>query len=542
MYRGPAHRSCNLKIRYPNYIPVFMHNLSNYDAHLFVRELSKCPGKLNVIPETAEKYIFISKSLKVGEYFNKKLEKTMPINRELRFLDSFRFLPSSLDKLASNLTSDKLHNLRNCYPEENEFQLLQNKGLYPYDYIDDETKLTSGQIPTELDFYNKLKDEHISDENYNHFKHVWKVFKCKKFKDYHELDLKVDTLLLADIFENFRNTCMNTYQLDPVHYFTAPGLSFDSLLKYNKIKLDCIKDVDIQLFIEKGIRGGISTIVHRYAKANNKDSIDYDESKDLSYISYLDANNLYGWAMSQSLPTGNFRWLSTTEVNRFDIFRIENDYKKGYVIEVDLEYPEELHDLHNDLPLAPESLEVNKVPKLIPNLRDKKKYVVHYRNLKQYLQLGLILKKIHRILEFEQSPWMKPYIDLNTEKRKKAQDEFSKDFYKLMNNSVFGKTMENVRERVDIKLVQTKAELLKLTSKPTLKTITRFSDNLIACHMKRVRLKFDKPIYIGMAVLDISKTLMYDFHYNTIKHKYQDKAQLLFTDTDSLCYHIKQTI
>ena len=375
----------------------------------------------------------------MGEYFHKKLEKTMPINRELRFLDSFRFLPSSLDKLASNLTSDKLHNLRNCYPEENEFQLLQNKGLYPYDYIDDETKLSSEQIPTKLDFYNNIKGEHISDDNYNHLKHVWKVFKCKKFKDYHELYLKVDTLLLADIFENFRNMCMNTYQLDPVHYFTAPGLSFDSLLKYTKIKLDYIKDVDIQLFIEKGIRGGISTIVHRYAKANNKDSIDYDESKDLSYISYLDANNLYGWAMSQSLPTGNFRWLSTTEVNRFDIFRIENDYKKGYVMEVDLEYPEELHDLHNDLPLTPESLEVNKVPKLIPNLRDKKKYVVHYRNLKQYLQLGLILKKIHRILEFEQSPWMKPYIDLNTEERKIAQDEFGKDFYKLMNNSVFGK-------------------------------------------------------------------------------------------------------
>ena len=187
------------------------------------------------------------------------------------------------------------------------------------------------------------------------------------------------------------------------------------------------------------MRGGISYIAHRHAEANNKYMKDYDPERDSSYIVYLDANNLYGWAMSQSLPCGDFKWLDPDKVN---LEHYTNDSKKGIILEVDLEYPEELHDLHNDYPLAPEKILVSdqmlspyckslkerhgipsgKVKKLVPNLMDKERYVLHYRNLQLYLSLGMKLKKIHRVLEFTQKAFMKPYIDFNTEKRRLAKN------------------------------------------------------------------------------------------------------------------------
>ena len=235
--------------------------------------------------------------------------------------------------------------------------------------------------------------------------------------------------------------------------------------------------------------------------------------------------------MSQSLPTGNFKWLRKDAI-------LESNSEKGYILEVDLEYPKELHDLHNDYPLAAENIVIDKVSKLTPNLYNKEKYIIHYSALKQCIDLGLKLTKVHRILEFDQSKWMKPYIDLNTEKRQAAKNDFEKDFYKLMNNSVFGKTMENIRNRVDVQLVKNKEQAQKLVNKPNFESFKIFSKNLIAIHMKKTKLRFDKPTYVGMSILELSKTLMYDFHYNHIKNKYHNKAQLLFTDTDSLCYHI----
>ena len=208
-------------------------------------------------------------------------------------------------------------------------------------------------------------------------------------------------------------------------------------------------------------------------------------------------------------------------------------------MEVDLEYPKKLHDLHNDYPLAPEQIKVNKVEKLIPNLWNKKNYVIHYENLKQYLNLGLKLTHIHRGIKFKESQWLKKYIALNTDLRTKAKNEFEKDFFKLMNNSVFGKTMENIRNRSVIKLVTDKIKAEKLTAKPNFKHCNIFNEDLIAIHMKKTSLTFDKPVYLGMCILDLSKTLMYDFHYNYIKKKYGDKAKLLFMDTDSLMYEIK---
>jgi hypothetical protein len=232
-----------------------------------------------------------------------------------------------------------------------------------------------------------------------------------------------------------------------------------------------------------------------------------------------------------------------------------SDIDTGYVVEVDLLYPEELHDLHNSLPLAPERLLVSKemlspyaqsfdhpagkVEKLVPNLYNKTKYITHYKNLKFYIEHGMILTKVHRVLAFDQEPWMKSYIDKNTQARKLASDDFEKDLYKLLNNAVFGKTMENMRARVDVQLVTNPHKLKKLVARPTYQFHEIINEELVMVNMGRKVLFLNKPIYAGFSILEISKTLMFNFHYDTILKRYGDRARLLFTDTDSLCYHVQ---
>ena len=263
---------------------------------------------------------------------------------------------------------------------------------------------------------------------------------------------------------------------------------------------------------------------------------EYDEKVPSKYIMYLDANNLYGWAMSQYSPTGSFRWMTEKQIDKIDLAKYNDESKKGLILEVDLEYPEHLHNLHNEYCLAAEKLCVTKnmlspyclkiankykistglVQKLIPTLCDKEKYVLHYRNLQLYTDLGLKVTKVHRVLEFNQSPWLKQYIDFNTEKRKNAKNSFEKDFFKLMNNSIFGKTMENIRKRIDVRLVTDEKKLLEMAAKPTYVSSKIFNKNLVAVHKIKERLTLNKPAYVGMCILDLSKILMYDFHYNTI--------------------------
>ena len=207
------------------------------------------------------------------------------------------------------------------------------------------------------------------------------------------------------------------------------------------------------LFIEGGIRGGVSMISNRYGKANNKYMANYDPKEESKYITHLDANNLYGWGMSQKLPFKNFRWVNEKKLIGLNPLHIDADDDTGYILQVDLEYPKELHNAHNDYPLAPETLTINKIDKLTPNLNNKTKYILHLKNLQLYLSLGLKLTKIHEVLAFEQKDWMRPNIALNTDLRTASKNDFEKYFFKLMNNSVFGKTMENIRNRVDIRLV-----------------------------------------------------------------------------------------
>ena len=529
-YRGAAHNKCNLQYRRPKFIPVVFHNLSGYDSHLFIKNLGVTEGNINCIPNNEEKYISFSKDIVVGEYTNKN-GKVIAVKQQLRFIDSYKFMPSSLDQLVENLDKNCCVNTGKFYKGK-QLSLLMRKGVYPYEYASSCARFDDKQLPPKEAFYSKLTDEGISDDDYKHAHAVWDEFDMKTFKDYHNLYNVSDVLLLADVFENFRDVCMKNYQLDPAWYYTAPGLAWDAALKKTGVELELLSDIDMLLMFEKGIRGGISMISNRHGKANNSYMGDeYDDKRATKYITYLDANNLYGWAMCKPLPTRDFKWMDDDELTSWK--------KHACLLEVDLEYPKELHDLHNDYPLAPERLVLGKVEKLVPNLNDKIKYVIHYENLKLYESLGLKITKIHRGIKFEESTWLKQYIDLNTDLRSKANNEFEKDFFKLMNNSVFGKTMENIRNRVDIRLVNSEKKAMKLAAKPNFKHCNIFDENLVAIHMKKTKLVFNKPVYLGMCILDLSKTLMYDFHYNYIKNKFNDKATLLFTDTDSLAYEIE---
>ena len=315
-------------------------------------------------------------------------------------------------------------------------------------------------------------------------------------------------------------SCLAYYDLDPCHYFRPPGLSWEAMLKMTEVKLEKISDTDKYMFFEQGVRGGISYINKRYSEA-------YENVN----ILYLDMNNLYGCAMSQYLRINNFRWVKNTDEIEEKLISIKNNSLTGYILQVDLEHPKELHDIHNDYLLAPEKINIKKewlsdycleianehniaigtVKKLVSSLIDKNNYVIHYRNLQQCLEQGLKLKKIHRILKFKQSDWMKPYIDFNTQKRTISNNEPDKNFSKLMNNAVYGKTMENMIKRVKTKI-------------------------LVAIHEKKVCLTLNKPIYVGFTVLEIGKWEMYSFHYNSMVKKFN--TRLLFADTDSLCYEI----
>ena len=265
----------------------------------------------------------------------------------------------------------------------------------------------------------------------------------------------------------------------------------------------------------------------------------YNNNEESSYIQYLDANNLYGWEMSKKLPVNGFKWTDNNKINEEYIENYNENDKKGYIFEVDVKYPKKLHELHSDLPFLPERMEINKCKKLVCNLYDKKKYVVHINSLKQALNHGLKLKKIHRMIEFNRQAWLKPYIDMNTELRKLARNDFEKDLFKLMNNSVFGKTMENIRKHREIKLVTMDKKRSKLVSEPNYHTINLISEDLSIIEMKKTKVKMNKPIYLGLPILEISKILMYEFWYDYMKPKYNDNVRLCYMDTDSFIMNIK---
>ena len=328
-----------------------------------------------------------------------------------------------------------------CDGDINKFVLLLRRGVLPYEYIDSWEKFNETTLPAKKVFYSQLNLEDITDEDNAHYQKVFKKLGLKNIGDYHDLCVQCDTLLLLDVFENFRDKCIKIYELDPAHFLSAPGLAWQACLKKKEVELELITDYDI--FLKQML--SIQKIC----------------------LVFIKVYNFY-----------------------------------------------------------PKEKKLGNVEKLVCNMQDKENYVPHIRSLKQALNHGLILKKVHRVIQFNQKAWLKPYINMNTKKRKEAKNEFEKYFFKLMNNAVFGKTMDNLRKHRDIIFVTTDKTRNQLVSEPNYQTRKRFSEDLLPFEMKKIQVKMNKPVYLGMSILGNSKTLMYEFWYDHIKPKYGDRTML----------------
>ena len=453
--------------------------------------------------------------------------------------------PEDLEPYLSSLTNGDV----------NRRELLLSKAAFPYDYMNDESKLDVRSLPPQKTFYNKLTNEALSDDEYQRAIEIWKEFNCATMKDYMELYVTLDVLLIAAVFETYRQSTYAHFGLEAAHYVSCPGLCFDAMLRLTGVKLDTLSDTDMYLFFTKAIRGGMSGSSVRYARANNQLMNDYDPSSQTSHILSLDANSLYSHSLSCPLPMGEFRWLTRDEIDSLDIVNHSRTAAYGYFLEVDLKYPRELHDLHNEFPLAPEKMRLDdgylsrytlnlreklglrsKVggTKLVATLMDKSRYILHYEILKLYLRLGMQILNIYRGIRFRQGEFLKPYITLNNQSRKKATHSFSSKLFKLYNNCVYGKTCFNVFKMCHVELISDPEKFRRRTGQPTFVSAYRVSDNVVSVTRKPAVVVCNKPIYIGATVLDLSKAHMYSFFYDYLVRMYSSRGlHLLYTDTDS---------
>lgn len=491
-YRGAAHKSCNLSfLRQKRYVPILFTNNTKYDANYIIRGLMNTT-KIHLLAKTSEKFFT----------FNCKLTKS---DLTFRFIDNTMFLGDNYEKICSTIILKKAK---------------YRKLYYPYNLLRNYFQILEYYTPNRNDFYNPKTCKEMTDIEFSDFKQIFEKHKFKTLQEYLIMYSTNTVQLLCDAFESFRDVCISTYKLDPANYITLPGYAWDACLLMTEAQFEPIKDKEILKLLEDGIRGGICTCSEvKYAKET-------EEKK----IVYMDANNLYGYCMEKPIPCGGFR-LYTVDGDPMEILvNLKSD--KNYILRVDLDYPDSLHAKHNELPLAPEHLH----NKLIPNLQNKRDYVVYLPILLFYIEKGLKLRKISQILEFDEKPILKKWVDYNTLRRRAAKYDHEDRFYKLVINSVYGKTLENIRKRVYLKAINSNEDGIKYCSKPNYKRFIRIDNDCHIVELYQNNLIFDKPIYIGFVILELAKLHMYKFHYDCIKPNFE--AKLMYTDTDSFVYYM----
>ena len=525
-YRGPAHNICNINVtqKQSNFIPFIFHNFSNYDCHMFFKKLVDKKNdkvKFDIIPKTNEEYISVTYGC-------------------IRFIDSYRFLSSDLDSLVKNLDEDDFKILKKEFPDK--WRYLNKKLAYPYEYFNsiDDYKKPVHNLKKE-DFFSKLKNKCPDDEEIQRTKEIIEIFNIKDGKELTELYLKSDVFLLADVFEKFIKISVEEFGINPLYCVSLPGYTWQCGMKYTDINLQTLQDKEMILLLENNIRGGISSVMgDRYIK-----------SDDNKKILYIDANNLYGHSMSQYLPFDEIKF--DNNVTLEDIINTPDDNDIGYFVEVDLKYPDNIKEKTKKFPFAPVNKKINhdnyndymkeirpdtyvQTKKLICDWSDKKNYLIHYRMLKFYIRHGMVVERVHNIISFKQSRWLEKYISFNTQKRNQALNDFEKDFYKLLNNAFYGKTMENVRNRLKIKFFKKDdyREIIKQQSKLTFNGIHKSYENCYSYTVRQNEVLMDKPIYLGFTVLELSKLLMYETYYDKLQLYFgQANIQLHYMDTDS---------
>ena len=525
-YRGPAHSKCKINVtqKQSNFIPFIFHNFSNYDCHMFFKKLvdkKKDKVDFDIIPKTNEEYISVTYGC-------------------IRFIDSYRFLSSGLDSLVKNLDEDDFKILKKEFPDK--WRYLNKKLAYPYEYFNsiDDYKKPVHNLENN-DFFSKLKNKCPDDKEIDRTREIIKNFNNKNGKELTEIYLKNDVILLAYVFEKFIEISVDEYGINPLYCVSLPGYTWQCGLKYPGINLQTLQDKDMILLLENNIRGGIPSVMgDRYIKS--------DENKKILYI---DANNLYGHSMSQYLPYDEIKF--DNNITLEDIINTPDDSDIGYFVEVDLKYPDNIKQKTKNFPFASVNKKINpdnfsdymkeNLPntylqnkKLICDWSDKKNYLIHYRMLKFYVRHGMIVDKVHDIISFRQSRWLEKYINFNTQKRNQAVNDFEKDFYKLLNNAFYGKTMENVRNRLKIKFFKKDdyREIIKQQSKLTFNGIHKSYENCYSYTVRQNEVLMDKPIYLGFSVLELSKLLMYETYYDNLKPYFgQENIQLHYMDTDS---------